>query len=166
LYKVYTEKTGNVSMNPLFSEYFLTSLACIRKMKIPYRLIIQPMYNITAEDEKKLSKLSPYQQSILRILAEVPTGMVTTYGDLAKELSRRNPKWSPKASRAVGTTMKNNVCGPQIPCHRVIKSDGSIGFFRGGEKGAVDVKIQMLKKEGVAVVKGKIDLKKYRYLFT
>jgi methylated-DNA-[protein]-cysteine S-methyltransferase len=135
-------------------------------MIISYRLIILTMYNITAEDEKKLSKLSSYQQSILRILTEVPKGMVTTYGDLAKELARRNQKWSPNASRAVGTTMKNNVCGPQIPCHRVIKSDGSIGNFRGGEEGAVDVKIQMLKKEGVVVVKGKIDLKKHRYIFT
>ena len=152
-------------MNPLFSEYFPISFTRIRKMIIPFRPIIKTMYKITAENEKKLSKLSPYQQSILRILAEVPKGMVTTYGDLAKELSRRNPKWSPKASRAVGTTMKNNVCGPQIPCHRVIKSDGSIGNFRGGEEGAVDVKIQMLKKEGVAVVKGKIDLKKHLYKF-
>lgn len=123
------------------------------------------MYEITAEDEKKLVTLSPYQQAILRILAEVPKGKVTTYGDLAKELSRRDPKWSPNASRAVGTTMKNNLCGPQIPCHRVIKSDGGIGNFRGGEEGAVDEKIGKLRREGVTVNDGKIDLKKYRYLF-
>jgi len=49
------------------------------------------MYHITPEDEKKLAKLSPYQQAILRILAEVPRGKVTTYGDLAKELARRDP---------------------------------------------------------------------------
>lgn len=123
------------------------------------------MYEITPEDEKKLATLSPYQQAILRILAEVPKGKVTTYGDLAKELSRRDPKWSPKASRAVGTTMKNNLCGPQIPCHRVIKSDGSVGNFRGGEEGAVEDKIGMLKREGVPVINGKIDLKEYRYIF-
>ncbi|MFH2112655.1 MAG: MGMT family protein [Candidatus Bathyarchaeota archaeon] len=123
------------------------------------------MYHITAEDEKKLATLSPYQQAILRILAEVPKGKVTTYGDLAKELARRDPKWSPDASRAVGTTMKNNLCGPQIPCHRVIKSDGNIGNFRGGEKGAVEEKIAMLRGEGVTVVDGKIDLKKYRHGF-
>jgi alkylated DNA nucleotide flippase Atl1 len=61
--------------------------------------------------------------------------------------------------------MKNNLCGPQIPCHRVIKSDGGVGNFRGGEKGAVEEKIKMLQNEGVTVVNGKIDLKKYRYLF-
>jgi methylated-DNA-[protein]-cysteine S-methyltransferase len=123
------------------------------------------MYQITAEDEKKLAKLSPYQQAILRILAEVPRGKVTTYGDLAKELAKRDPRWSPSASRAVGTTMRNNPCGPQIPCHRVIKSDGSVGNFRGGEKGAVDEKIGMLRVEGVTVLNGKIDLKTYRHEF-
>ena len=123
------------------------------------------MYHITPEDEKKLATLSPYQQAILRILAEVPKGKVTTYGDLAKELARRDPKWSPNASRAVGTTMKNNLCGPQIPCHRVIKSDGTIGNFRGGEKGAVEVKIGMLRDEGVTVTDGKIDLSKFQHEF-
>ena len=123
------------------------------------------MYHITAEDEKKLATLSPFQQAILRILAEVPKGKVTTYGDLARELSRRNPKYSPNASRAVGTTMRNNVCGPYIPCHRVIKSDGSIGNFRGGEPGAVDEKIKMLRTEGVEVFKGKIKLKFYSHKF-
>ena len=124
-----------------------------------------PMYEITPEDEKLLATLSPYQQAILRILAEVPKGKVTTYGDLAKELARRDSKWSPNATRAVGTTMRNNLCGPRIPCHRVIKSDGGIGNFRGGEDGAVDVKIRMLRDEGVQVEKRKIDLKRFRHRF-
>lgn len=123
------------------------------------------MYKLSADDEKKLAKLSEYQASILRILAEVPKGKVTTYGDLAKELARRDKRYSPKASRAVGTTMKNNPCAPQVPCHRVIKSDGGIGNFRGGAEGAVDAKIKMLQAEGVAVTSGRIDLKKYRHKF-
>jgi methylated-DNA-[protein]-cysteine S-methyltransferase len=123
------------------------------------------MYEITSEDEKKLSKLSPYQQAVLRLLAEVPKGKVTTYGDLAKELARRNPDFSPHANQAVGTTMRNNPCGPQIPCHRVIKSDGSIGNFRGGAPGAVKEKIRMLVDEGVEVIKGKINLRRFRHIF-
>ena len=123
------------------------------------------MYQITPEDEKKLATLSPYQQAILRILAEVPKGKVTTYGDLAQELAKRDPKYSPNASRAVGTTMRNNVCGPYIPCHRVIKSDGSIGNFRGGEPGAVQEKIKMLREEGVQVIRGKINLRIFRHKF-
>ncbi len=123
------------------------------------------MYHLTPEDEEKLAKLSPYQAAILRILAEVPKGKVTTYGDLAKELARRDPKYSPNASRAVGTTMKNNPCAPQVPCHRVIKSDGKIGNFRGGAEGAVEAKIGMLRDERVTVVDGKIDLGKHRHIF-
>ena len=124
------------------------------------------MYEITSEDEKKLSKLSDYQQAILRLLAEVPRGKITTYGDLSKELARRNPKWSPNAGRAVGTTMNKNPCGPQIPCHRVIKSDGTVGNFRGGAEGAVKEKIKMLRDEGVIVLNGKINMKKFRYKFS
>ena len=121
------------------------------------------MYIITEEDEKLLATLPPYQQAILRLLAEVPKGTVTTYGDLAKELARRDSQWSPTAFQAVGTTMKNNLCGPRIPCHRVIKSDGSIGNFRGGAPGAVKEKAQMLRDEGVEVVNYKISLKRYRH---
>ena len=124
------------------------------------------MYKITPEDEKRLERLSEYQQAVLRILAEVPEGKVTTYGDLAKELARRDSRWSPNASRAVGTTMKNNPCAPQIPCHRVIKSDGSVGSFRGGAEGAVGEKIRMLREEGIEVVDDKIDLIKFRHKFT
>jgi methylated-DNA-[protein]-cysteine S-methyltransferase len=123
------------------------------------------MYKLTKADEEKLAKLSTYQQAILRILAEVPKGKVTTYGDLAKELARRDKRYSPYASRAVGTTMKNNPCAPQVPCHRVIKSDGNIGNFRGGAEGAVEEKIGMLSEEGVEVLDGKINLEKFRYLF-
>ena len=126
----------------------------------------EEMYEVTPEDEKKLAELSAYQQAILRLLAEVPKGKVTTYGDLAKELARRNPKWSPLAGRAVGTTMRNNPCGPQIPCHRVIKSDGTVGNFRGGAEGAVKEKTGMLRDEGVTVLTGKISLKEYRHKFT
>jgi len=121
---------------------------------------------LTPEDEQKLASVSPYQRAVLRLLAEVPRGKVTTYGDLAKELANRNPKYSPKAFRAVGTAMRKNVCAPRIPCHRVIQSDGSIGNFRGGKPGAVEEKIKMLQKEGVEVINGKIDLTIYRHQFS
>ncbi|MHA1126398.1 MAG: MGMT family protein [Candidatus Heimdallarchaeota archaeon] len=61
--------------------------------------------------------------------------------------------------------VKNNLCGPRIPCHRVIKSDGGLGNFRGGEPGAVKEKAQMLRDEGVEVVNNKISLKRFRHKF-
>ena len=147
---------------PTFSHPNPKRIANDNKTKLNEFII---MYKLTPEDEEKLAKLSPYQAEILRLLAEVPKGKITTYGDLAKELAKREPKWSPGSARAVGTTMKNNPVAPQVPCHRVIKSDGAIGNFRGGAVGAVDDKIKMLRAEGVEVVKGKIDLKKYRYTY-
>lgn len=62
--------------------------------------------------------------------------------------------------------MKNNLLGPNVPCHRVIKSDGSIGNFRGGEVGAIKEKEEMIRNEGVEVLKGKINLNRYRHKFT
>jgi methylated-DNA-[protein]-cysteine S-methyltransferase len=62
--------------------------------------------------------------------------------------------------------MRKNPCGPQIPCHRVIKSDGTVGNFRGGVEGAVKEKTGMLRDEGVTVLIDKISLEKYRHKFT
>ncbi|RLI74333.1 cysteine methyltransferase [Candidatus Heimdallarchaeota archaeon] len=124
------------------------------------------MVELSPEDEQKLITLSPYQQAVLRLLTKVPKGKVTTYSDLAKELAKRNNAYSPKAPRAVGTAMRRNVCAPRIPCHRVIKSDGSIGNFRGGALGGVAEKIKLLQEEGIEVENGKVDLNRFRHDFS
>lgn len=88
-------------------------------------------------------------------LRNVPTGKVTTYKILAEKLKT-------KAYRAVGTALKNNPYAPEVPCHRVVKSDGSIGGFMGKMSGEeVAKKIVLLRNEGVEVVGGKVDLEKY-----
>jgi len=66
-----------------------------------------------------------------------------------------------KAYRAVGNAMNKNPYAPEVPCHRVIKSNGFVGGFASGPK----KKIQMLKKEGIEIKNNKIDLKKYLYKF-
>ncbi|HWA64450.1 MAG TPA: MGMT family protein, partial [Candidatus Paceibacterota bacterium] len=50
----------------------------------------------------------------------------------------------PRAARAVGNALNKNPFAPEVPCHRVIRSDGSTGGFAFGRK----KKIQLLKKEG------------------
>ena len=81
---------------------------------------------------------------------KVPKGSITTYGDIAKAMKT-------KAYRAVGQALHVNPYAPVVPCHRVVKSDGSIDGFASGTK----KKIEMLKKEGIKVKKGKIiDFKK------
>jgi len=94
------------------------------------------------------------------ILKKVPEGKVTTYKELANALNT-------KAYRAVGSAMKNNPYAPEVPCHRVVKSDGSIGGFRGKIKGkAIFDKINMLQKEGVIVEKNKVkDFEKKLFVF-
>ena len=92
--------------------------------------------------------------AIVAALKKVPKGKVTTYKALAHALNSR-------AYRAVGNAMNKNPHAPQVPCHRVIKSDGSIGGFASGTK----KKIKMLKKEGIKIINGKIDLKRYLYRF-
>lgn len=68
-----------------------------------------------------------------------------------------------KAYRAVGSALKNNPYAPIVPCHRVVASDGKLGGFMGDKSGKnIEIKIKMLRDEGVEVVDGKID-KKYFY---
>ena len=95
-----------------------------------------------------------FNERCYSILRKVPKGKVTTYKEIAKALKT-------KAYRAVGNAMNKNPYAPKVPCHRVISSDGSLGGFASGPK----KKIAMLKKEGVPVIAGKIDLKKYIYKF-
>jgi len=89
-----------------------------------------------------------YDQTIL-----IPRGKVSTYLEIAKALD------SPHSARAVGNALNKNPYAPQVPCHRVIKSNGEIGGFANGPKN----KIAILKREGVEIINNKIDLKKYLY---
>ena len=63
------------------------------------------------------------EEKIYRKLLEVPSGYVTTYGELAKEINLKN------GQRAIGQIMKKNPFPVIIPCHRVVKSDGTVGGY-------------------------------------
>jgi len=58
----------------------------------------------------------------------------------------------PKAHRAAGNAMNKNPFAPQVPCHRVVKSNGDLGGFGGGSR----LKIKRLQEEGVKVSNNKI----------
>ena len=87
-----------------------------------------------------------FANSIWQALKKVPRGQVVSYGDLAKAVGK------PKAARAVGNALHINPYAPQVPCHRVVKNDGSLGGFAHG----LDKKIALLRREGVKVKDGKI----------
>ena len=87
---------------------------------------------------------SEFQRRALTRLREVPTGSVITYQGLAAALGE------PDAQRAIGNTMASNPVPIFVPCHRVIRSDGTIGNYGGGVKS----KILLLRNEGFALGPG------------
>ena len=83
-------------------------------------------------------------------MEKIPEGRVTTYGLVAKKLNT-------KAYRAVGNACRRNPYAPRVPCHRVVRSDGTVGGFGGKTSGKnVKKKIQMLRKEHVEIINGRI----------
>lgn len=91
-----------------------------------------------------------FQEKVYALLRHVPAGKVTTYKIIANKLGT-------KAYRAVGTALKNNPYAPEVPCHRVIKSDGSIGGFMGKMTGeTIEKKINLLATENILIVDGKV----------
>ena len=80
---------------------------------------------------------SPFADKVRDAVRQIPKGQTRSYGDIAKAVGY------PLAARAVGTVMKNNY-DPNVPCHRVIRTDGTLGAYnRGGER-----KRRMLEEEG------------------
>lgn len=89
-----------------------------------------------------------FQRAVWRALQRIPEGRVTSYGEIARVIGRAG------AVRAVGSAVGKNPFAPEVPCHRVVPSDGRIGRYSGGE--GVVTKIALLAKEGVKVKSGKI----------
>lgn len=104
-----------------------------------------------------------FSDKVYKIVKKIPKGKVTTYKEIGKKLKLSDRKVRSKASvtkayRAIGQVLRKNPYAPKVPCHRVIRSDGSIGGFKGKTKGkAIDEKIRMLKKEGVEIKNKKIE---------
>jgi methylated-DNA-[protein]-cysteine S-methyltransferase len=90
--------------------------------------------------------LNDLDRQVYKKLLKVPKGKVTTYGELAKAVGLKN------GQRAIGRIMNKNPFPVIIPCHRVVKSDGTIGGYFYGHQ----VKTKMLSDEGVAIKNGKI----------
>jgi methylated-DNA-[protein]-cysteine S-methyltransferase len=84
-----------------------------------------------------LGGLTPLQRSVLRATAQVPHGEVRSYGQIAAQVGR------PRACRFVGTTLSRNPFPIFIPCHRIVRADGSLGGFGAG----TDLKRRMLLLE-------------------
>jgi len=83
-----------------------------------------------------------FQEEVLNQVKQIPEGKVTTYGEIAREMTG-----SVRAARAVAQAVAKNPHPIIIPCHRVVRSDGDVGGYSLG----VDKKIRLLRAEGVEI---------------
>ena len=86
-------------------------------------------------------KGTKFQVKVWKFLKKIPKGKVKTYKQVAIGIKK------PKSARAVANACGKNPYAPQIPCHRVIRSDGGLGGYSG--KGGVKTKKKLLKLEGL-----------------
>lgn len=85
----------------------------------------------------------PFRQAVWKILCEIPYGQVITYGQIAQKIARDIGK--NMSAQAVGGAVSRNPISIIIPCHRVVGTNGSLTGYAGG----IDVKIKLLRLEGV-----------------
>lgn len=94
-------------------------------------------------------------EKVYELLKKIPKGKVTTYKAIAESLKM-------KGYRTIGQIVGANPNAPKVPCHRVVKSDGTLGGYAFG----INKKIEILASEGVKVAEGKIvDFEKKFYHF-
>ncbi|MBN1548094.1 MAG: MGMT family protein [Syntrophaceae bacterium] len=105
------------------------------------------------EDLGHIGMARSFKRDILTQTLNILPGMVETYGGLASKAGYAG------AARAVGTVMANNKFPLVIPCHRVIRSNGHIGLFGGGQ----DMKRRLLVMEGVTFDKAGRVASRYFY---
>lgn len=80
----------------------------------------------------------PFREKVLSVVAQIPAGKTLTYKEVAEQVGH------PRAYRVIGNLLSKNH-DPAIPCHRVIRSDGTVGGYN---RGTLE-KIRRLKKEAV-----------------
>lgn len=95
------------------------------------------------------------QTLVFNLISKIPKGRVATYKQIAALSGLKSP-------RTVGHMLHGNIDPVKYPCHKVVRSDGTIaqGYAFGGKK----EQIKLLKKEGIEIKKQKINLKKYLFI--
>ncbi len=112
--------------------------------KVNFNLEILELSIDELSSEKSTIK-TPFERDVLVEVSKIPHGCVKTYKEIAKSVNSN-------AYRAVGTAIGKNPFPILVPCHRVIRSDGKIGGFRGG----MQMKVEILKNEGIKIEDNKI----------
>lgn len=98
------------------------------------------MQNIR-EKVAQSTDITPFQKRVYLALLDVPSGQTITYGELARRIGCRS-------AQAVGQALKCNPFAPEVPCHRIIAADGSLGGYNGKREGEeIERKRELLDKE-------------------
>lgn len=120
-----------------FSEFHCSASPCFYwqtwRYYAPYLDISQPMVC-------SLKGMNAFKENVLAVVAKIPRGKTLTYARVAARAG------NPRAYRAVGNILNKNY-DPKIPCHRVVRSDGTTGGYNRGEK----KKIEVLRREGAVI---------------
>ncbi len=88
-------------------------------------------------------KGTKFQIKVWKFIKKIKKGQVKSYLEVARGINR------PKAARAVANAIAKNPYAPKIPCHRVIRSNGSLGGYSGS--GGIKTKKKLLKAEGILI---------------
>jgi len=89
-------------------------------------------------------KGTKFQVKVWKYLKTIPKGEVKTYKQVAIGIKR------PKSARAVANACSKNPHAPKVPCHRVVRTDGSLGGY--SAPGGIKTKKKLLKKEGFFII--------------
>ena len=113
-------------------------------LKTACNLTYTPKMNELSTIRKRVmndATITAFQRKVYLELLEVPRGETVTYGELARRIGCRS-------AQAVGQALRRNPFAPDVPCHRVVASDGSIGGFYGQRQGGmIEKKIALLQAE-------------------
>ena len=84
------------------------------------------------------ARLTAFQRRVYAAILRIPPGQTRSYQWVAAHIG------SPRGARAVGNALRRNPFAPKVPCHRVVRADGSLGGYSGG----VSKKRALLRAEG------------------
>lgn len=99
------------------------------------------------------SSITDFQRRVFLALLDVPRGATITYKELGERIGCRS-------AQAIGQALKRNPFAPDVPCHRVIGANGSIGGFHGQRDGEmIEKKRRLLASEGVCLAGPDYDMR-------
>jgi methylated-DNA-[protein]-cysteine S-methyltransferase len=163
LWRDYWKNVASCYNNEIANQLNIEPVSLKEFKPISLKKIARDLYEACKNHQDKLDTIvslytkAKFSQSVLRNVSRIPWGHVVTYGQIAESAE------NPKAARAVGNIMRRNPFPFIVPCHRVVRNDGSIGGFMGGFQNSTKVKKKLLEMEGIIVENRRINLKKYGF---